>query len=163
MQIFQQGGKLNDDPYNYESRPDLRGRSLTSFVWKHFKRIQQEDDTIAECFYCQDKIVMPISKSTSSLRQHVMRKHMDKCSADLAPSSTVQTKVLSANHEGSVRSIPIPSAARENKSQDQVINSEPIISSTQKRVYNWDSFQQNVGCATVSMFQQKKKLKIEVQ
>ena len=155
---------MTHDPWNYESRPDLRGKNLTSFVWKHFKRVEENGDVIAVCFYCLQKIVMPISKSTGILRQH-LKKHPDKCSSELTPrpSLTRLNKFKTEYYERTVSSIPMP-VVRENKKQESISSTmiqKPVTSN--KRDYNWDSFQQNVGCAAVSMFQQKKKLKMEGQ
>ena len=168
------------DTWGYESRPDLAGKALSSFVWKHFKRVETRWEVIAICFYCRQEICMPPSKSTSPLRQHI-NKHteIDPDSQDntthvknyyamqksqppsIEPGSSIKSESPIVKQEAP-RIQEVPKVQKILTQPIKEVRLLPSVTAPHKdRRLNFDVFEQNIGCAKVSMFQKKGTIKLE--
>ena len=161
--------------WGYENRPDLAGRPLSSPVWMHFKRVGTGGGVVAICFYCKIEIESGESRSTGKLRQHIVNKHPEvEFETD---DKEAHVKNYYAMMEGSQPPITIKSEAVKNQVQIQnnevskaqkiqkpiqEIRNFPTANGSRKdRRLNFDIFEQNIGCAKVSIFQKRSTVKHE--
>ena len=161
---------MSSGDLGYEARPDLAGKALSSQVWKHFKRSGNGVSVEAKCFYCPKTLR---SQSHEKLRLHIINKHPQVDFETADKETHVKNYFAMENSQPTILIKSDPAKKPEKKILNEVKEQRtqqpiqevpyfPTLNGPQKdRRLNFDVFEQNIGCAKVSMFEKKPSVKPE--